>query len=223
MAEVIDLEADEIPAKNHKHQHQDIEVRTARGYWDRRVQKLQEQKATAVGAIFKGVNVYFNGRMADLSAFELGKLIESQGGSATPLFSKEKVTHVVCVNLSGVKTDKAIRQLGTRWSVPFVHPDWITQSCMLGRRLPESDYTVIKETSMKSITAFFAPQDTGGSDGGGGTKANEKLVEGHTSDDRTRTVAKRTREQRSDPSWRSLEKREENMAEEEEEENPLHD
>jgi hypothetical protein len=67
------------------------------------------------------------------------------------MFSPVTTTHVVCTNLASAK--ERIMKLHQR--VHVVHPDWILHSVKQKKRLPESDYLVLKNVQVVVEVAFL--------------------------------------------------------------------
>mmetsp|Transcript_19333 Transcript_19333/g.33253 ORF Transcript_19333/g.33253 Transcript_19333/m.33253 type:complete len:258 (+) Transcript_19333:127-900(+) len=129
-------------------------------YWNRRKEKLDEQAPKPLSSLFQGVVVYFDGKLdGELSAYQLTKLLQSHGGRTMPNLMHSKVTHIVCRNLSGIKTEGVIKRLGTRWSINVVAPEWILDSCNASRLLPVHSYTVIRDKGIHDLRLMVKDAD----------------------------------------------------------------
>ncbi|KAF0694869.1 Aste57867_14269 [Aphanomyces stellatus] len=113
-------------------------------------------KENCVSSLFQGCNFYFNGRTGDVSSYYLIKMVKAHGGNTSIMHRKTRVTHVIASNLSGSKTEAVIQSGG---KVHCVQPQWILDSIAKGKRQPELNYGVCKDTTVASSGAsFFAPK-----------------------------------------------------------------
>ncbi|CAM9469215.1 unnamed protein product [Scytosiphon promiscuus] len=77
--------------------------------------------------------------------------VSKYGGRTTPFMSMKGVTHVIAENLSGVKTDKAMKSL----KMKVVHPDWLNRCIEEGKLLPDAPFRVVRSQKL-GMGNFFA-------------------------------------------------------------------
>jgi hypothetical protein len=99
--------------------------------------------------VFEGCVVYFDGTTGQHSSMHLSKLVMLHGGNCSMTLNKSKVTHVVCENLSGSKTHKALHERSMR--VRYVGPEWITHSIRRGKRLSEDQYLILRHSNQPCL------------------------------------------------------------------------
>jgi len=78
--------------------------------------------------------------------------VRLHSGTCSPYLTAG-VTHVVCTNLSGSKTQKPIKGVGRKFKI--VHPDWIAESVRRKMRLSEHGFTVTEDPNITALPAFF--------------------------------------------------------------------
>ncbi|XXQ31963.1 BRCT domain-containing protein [Plasmodiophora brassicae] len=105
--------------------------------------------------VFQGVCVYFNGRSGEFSALQLKSFVRLCGGRIAPMLSVKVVTHVVCENLSAIKSAKVVAS-GPKSRVHFVRPEWILDSIKGAKRVREHAYRAVSSRTTE-ITSFFKP------------------------------------------------------------------
>lgn len=128
------------------------------GYLASRAAKQRAQAPKARSMIFKGVNAYFTGVFTH-SQFKLTRLIYENGGTVAPMWSRRSVTHVVCDQLATSKVNKelSLDSVGRAKSVRswIVKPQWVVDCVEGGRRLPEADYSVIRDRQMADMRTLL--------------------------------------------------------------------
>ncbi|KAI8812064.1 BRCT domain-containing protein [Cladochytrium replicatum] len=125
------------------------------GYQAERVRKLRSQAVEARTGIFKGITVYFNGFLGSThSDLTIKEMLQENGGSYTPFFSKTTVTHMICTSLANSKILKltSTKKISSQF---VVHPDWLVDSVKAGKRLPESKYQLFAQKDQPRATSFW--------------------------------------------------------------------
>jgi len=135
--------------------HQVSEGRTDRRlYLEDRARKITAQSSEAAEQeqppILVNVRCYINGFLAGTTDLEMKRLIISAGGKVLP--TANNATHILTSqHLSGSKTDHILKSK-SRSRVPHVvKPEWVTDSIAAGKRRPEREYSVIKNSTTKSL------------------------------------------------------------------------
>ncbi|KAJ7507963.1 hypothetical protein B0H11DRAFT_1969509 [Mycena galericulata] len=131
--------------------HQVSEGRTNRRlYLEDRAKKIGVQNSEVAPPeqpqVLVNVRCYINGFLANTTDLEMKRLIISAGGRVLPTASS--ATHVLTSqHLSGSKTDHILKSK-SRSRVPHVvRPEWVTDSIAAGKRRPEREYSVIKNST----------------------------------------------------------------------------
>ncbi|OQR87595.1 cell division protein ftsZ [Achlya hypogyna] len=113
-----------------------------------------------LSSIFRGCNLYFDGRTGNVSSYYLVKMAKEHGASVSIMHRKSRVTHIVAVNLNGSKTETLLQSGG---KILCVHPNWVLDSIKKGKRQPEFKYTIYKDAAAASARAFFGAAPTNSS------------------------------------------------------------
>ncbi|GAV98966.1 dna repair protein rev1 [Lentinula edodes] len=123
--------------------------RNHRPYLQERSRKLSVQKETTNAAeqpqILSNVKVYIDGFLTGTTDIEMKRVVSRAGGQI--LYSASGATHILSSqSLSGSKTHRLLSKK-TRISVHVVRPEWVFDSIKAGKRRPERDYTILKNSS----------------------------------------------------------------------------
>ena len=117
------------------------------GYMNAKIQKLQNQfvaeSSSAVkqkSNIFNGISIFVNGFTKPPSDV-LKVLMQEHGGTYHHYYSREKVTHIIAINLPNSKVVALTDQ-------NIVKPEWITESIAANKLLPYQDYQLYKGSSV---------------------------------------------------------------------------
>lgn len=102
-----------------------------------RIQFDQKKRREGTGSdLFGGICIHVNGYTVP-SHSELKDIMAEQGGSFENYFSSERVTHIICSNLTDQKLKLYAKE---RNPVPVVHPNWIVESIRAGTLLPHTNF-----------------------------------------------------------------------------------
>ncbi|KAF9464412.1 hypothetical protein BDZ94DRAFT_1256384 [Collybia nuda] len=129
--------------------------RDRRLYFEDRQEKLTHQwsvespVANDEHQVLKNVRVYINGVLSGTTDIEMKRIIIRAGGQV--VLTATACTHILTSqHLSGSKTQRIITSR-SRSRVQVVKPEWVFDSIAAGKKRPEREYEVIKDTTMKSI------------------------------------------------------------------------
>ncbi|KAG6821584.1 hypothetical protein H0H93_000093 [Arthromyces matolae] len=99
--------------------------------------------------VLRNVRVYINGYLENTTDLEMKKVVTRAGGTILPTASG--CTHIVTsMQLSASKTHKLLTTK-SRMKVHVVKPEWVFDSIKRGKRQAEREYTIIKDSTMKSL------------------------------------------------------------------------
>ncbi|KAF8826890.1 hypothetical protein HHX47_DHR5000521 [Lentinula edodes] len=134
--------------------------RNHRPYLQERSRKLAVQKETINAAeqpqILSNVKVYIDGFLTGTTDIEMKRVVSRAGGQI--LYSASGATHILSSqSLSGSKTHRLLSKK-TRISVHVVRPEWVFDSIKAGKRRPERDYTILKNSSTLNIAMMVQKQ-----------------------------------------------------------------
>ncbi|KZT12565.1 uncharacterized protein LAESUDRAFT_640306 [Laetiporus sulphureus 93-53] len=129
-------------------------------YWDSRKEKLAQQLPEKPMArecnVLRNVRVYIDGYLAGTTDIEMKRIVTLAGGRV--LYTASGATHILTSQqLSGSKTHKLLTTR-KRVKAHVVKPEWITDSIQAGRRLPEREYSAIKDMTCKNLFDMFQAQ-----------------------------------------------------------------
>lgn len=169
------LSLDHISSSATGHQRSDRRV-NQKSYWESRseklVQQLPDKPSGPEAAVLHNVRVYINGYLDGTTDIEMKRIVTLAGGqvrqvlqihSSLPLASAlanmrvisrhtaSGATHVLTSQqLSASKTQKLLTTR-SKIRVHVVKPEWIMDSIKAGKRLPEREYSVIKDTTTSNL------------------------------------------------------------------------
>jgi hypothetical protein len=126
------------------------------------------------------VNAYFQGLFQtrlklgyteNHSILHLKNLILENGGDVRyeflltnfSFYFNKTITHIICRNLSDANTRYFSKKQDGSRKVNVVLPNWVSDSCSEGKRLPESKYNVLSEKTHAekgTLSAFFTTKTT---------------------------------------------------------------
>ncbi|TFK55901.1 hypothetical protein OE88DRAFT_1652417 [Heliocybe sulcata] len=128
-------------------------------YLKNRSKKLEEQNAPISDPACKpmtNVRIYIDGYLANTTDIEMKRIVVEAGGRAMQTASG--CTHILTSQqLSGSKTHKHLTTKA-RNKVHVVKPEWVFDSIKAGKRLPERNYSVVKDHAQRSLVDMFAAQ-----------------------------------------------------------------
>ncbi|KAG7096791.1 hypothetical protein E1B28_004201 [Marasmius oreades] len=154
----IGLRSDHVVSMAGGHQH--AEERRHRGYHEERNRKLAEQAEIATKStsdterkVLRGVRVFINGYLAGTTDIEMKRIVTEAGGST--LAAASGATHILTSQpLSGSKTHKLLTKK-FKSIVHVVKPEWVFDSIKAGRRRPEREYGVIKDSTTQKLSEMW--------------------------------------------------------------------
>ncbi|KAF9076801.1 hypothetical protein BDP27DRAFT_1413949 [Rhodocollybia butyracea] len=126
-------------------------------YHDERNHKLAAQKETTTASeqpqILLNVKVYIDGFLKDTTDIEMKRVVTMAGGKI--LYSASGATHILSSQpLNGSKTHKLLTKK-SRLTVHVVKPEWVFDSIKTGKRRPEREYTVLKDSTMMDLSTIM--------------------------------------------------------------------
>ncbi|KAG6911230.1 hypothetical protein DXG01_003097 [Tephrocybe rancida] len=124
-------------------------------YLKDRESKLSVQREVKVKAktsedqVMSNICVYINGFLENTTDIEMKKIVTRAGGRTVP--TPSGCTHIVTsMQLSGSKTHKLLTTK-SRNKIYVVKPEWVFDSIKSGKRLPEREYTILMNSTMKTL------------------------------------------------------------------------
>ncbi|KAH9951691.1 hypothetical protein B0H21DRAFT_874324 [Amylocystis lapponica] len=150
--------SDHVTSAATGHQRSDGRGAHQKSYMESRSKKLKNQlpdKPSGPDArVLRNVRVYINGYLEDTTDIEMKRIVTLAGGQV--MHTASGATHILTSQqLSGAKTHKLLTTK-TRIKVHVVRPEWVMDSISAGTRLPERDYSVIKNTAVADLATMFA-------------------------------------------------------------------
>jgi len=150
--------SDHISSAATGHQRSDGGRANQKEYMESRSKKLKDQLPDKLagpdGRILQGVCVYINGYLEDTTDIEMKRIVTLAGGQA--MLTASGATHILTSQqLSGSKTHKLLTTK-TKIKVHVVRPEWVIDSIEAKTRLPERDYSVIKNNAVADLATMFA-------------------------------------------------------------------
>ncbi|KAI0921760.1 hypothetical protein AcW1_004354 [Taiwanofungus camphoratus] len=144
--------SDHISSSATGHQRSDRRV-NQKSYWESRseklVQQLPDKPSGPEAAVLHNVRVYINGYLDGTTDIEMKRIVTLAGGQVRHTASG--ATHVLTSQqLSASKTQKLLTTR-SKIRVHVVKPEWIMDSIKAGKRLPEREYSVIKDTTTSNL------------------------------------------------------------------------
>ncbi|KAG6903494.1 hypothetical protein C0995_005517 [Termitomyces sp. Mi166 len=123
-------------------------------YMKDRERKLAAQREvkfkSSEGQVLSNVRVYINGFLENTTDLEMKRVIARAGGVILPTPSAGCTHIVTSMQLSGSKTQKLLTAK-SQIKVHVVKPEWVFDSIKAGKRLSEREYTIIKNSTMKTL------------------------------------------------------------------------
>lgn len=135
--------------------HQVSEGKTNRRlYLEDRTKKINVQSKEATTPeqpqVLVNVKCYINGFLANTTDLEMKRIIVAAGGKVLPTASR--ATHILTSqHLSGSKTHRILDAKSKSHVPHVVKPEWVMDSIAAGRKRPEREYAVIKNTGTKNL------------------------------------------------------------------------
>ncbi|KAA1466316.1 hypothetical protein DENSPDRAFT_768411, partial [Dentipellis sp. KUC8613] len=99
--------------------------------------------------ILQNVRVYINGYLRDTTDIEMKRRVIEAGGRV--MYTAAGATHILTSQqLNGGKTHKLLSSR-TPSKVSVVRPEWVLDSILAGKRLPERQYHVVRDESSRTL------------------------------------------------------------------------
>ncbi|EIM82277.1 uncharacterized protein STEHIDRAFT_65046, partial [Stereum hirsutum FP-91666 SS1] len=104
--------------------------------------------------VLRNVKAYIDGFLENTTDIEMKKIITEAGGEV--LYSASNATHILTSQqLSGSKTHRLLTQKKMKVRPHVVRPEWVFDSLDRGRRVPEREYSVLKDGGNKGLVEMF--------------------------------------------------------------------